>query len=347
MSATVRAGVGSQSSELPLAEEASNIAPDPDMVDDNDSTYGEDAETDTTSIQTWIRDYRVENGRTYHAFKDGKYWGSNDEEANQHLDIGHTLYTKTFGDRLFLAPIGPNPAQILDLGTGTGIWAIDVADAYPSAIVTGTDLSPTQPSLVPPNVRFEIDDMEAEWTFHENHFDLIHIRGLHGSIENWPALYAQCMRCLKPGGYLEQSEYSAQFTSDDNTLPEDGGIAAWNAIGPECHRVLKRELQVLDGMRQHMVDAGFDGVTEHRFKWPVGSWAKDPWLKHLGLWAKAHAETGLENWTLRLLTSVLGWTADEVHILCANVRKDFRNHRVHAIHRMHTVYGRKPSGCAA
>lgn len=35
---------------------------------------------------------------------------------------------------------------MLDLGTGTGIWAIDFADEYPSANVIGTDLSPIQPT---------------------------------------------------------------------------------------------------------------------------------------------------------------------------------------------------------
>ncbi|EXJ66054.1 uncharacterized protein A1O5_10668 [Cladophialophora psammophila CBS 110553] len=327
------------------SQRSSGITADPDLEDDdNDSAYGDEASTETTSISSWIRDYRVENGRTYHAFKDGKYWGSNDEEANQHHDIGHNLYLRTLNNRLFLAPIDPNPSQILDLGTGTGAWAIDVADLYPSAVVTGTDLSPIQPTWVPPNVRFEIDDMESEWTFDPNSFDLIHIRGLHGTIEDWPALYAQCMRCLKPGGWLEQAEYSAQFTSDDNSLPPDGGIAAWNKVGPECHAKLNRELQVFQTMRQRMIDAGFESVTERRYKWPIGPWPKDPNLKQLGQWCRAHVETGLENWTLRLLTSVLGWTADEVRALCATVRNELRSPKVHAIHRMNVVYARKPDG---
>ncbi|OCT50377.1 putative SAM dependent methyltransferase [Cladophialophora carrionii] len=325
------------------SERSSRITADPGIADD-DSAYGDDASTETTSISSWIRDYRIENGRTYHAFKDGKYWGANDEEAIQHHDIGHNLYLKTLQNRLFIAPIGPDPSEILDLGTGSGLWAIEVADMYPSAIVTGTDLSPIQPTWVPPNVRFEIDDMESEWTFEPNTFDLIHIRGLHGTIDDWPTLYQQCMRCLKPGGWLEQAEYSAQFTSDDNTIPPAGGIVVWNAVGPECHAKLNRELQVLESMRGHMIRAGFESVTEQRYKWPIGPWPKDPALKELGSWCRAHIETGLENWTLRLLTSVLGWTADEVRVLCANVRAEIRNPKVHAIHRMNVVYARKPGG---
>ena len=41
--------------------------------------------------------------------------------------------------KLHLAPI-KNPHRILDIGTGTGIWAIDMADLYPSAEVIGTDI---------------------------------------------------------------------------------------------------------------------------------------------------------------------------------------------------------------
>jgi SAM-dependent methyltransferase len=297
---------------------------------------------DTKSVTPSMYDHPVENGRTYHAYKDGKYWGSNDAEANEHMNIGHGLYVMTFHDELFLAPISPCPGQILDLGTGTGIWATQVADLYPSAIVRGIDLSPVQPIWVPPNVRFEVDDIESEWTFPDNYFDFIYIRGLHGSINNWPALYCQCRRALKPGGYLEQAEYSPQFTSDDDSLPCGYGIEAWNKVWVECEAVLNREIQILDSIKQYLIDAGFEHVIENRYRWPIGPWPEDPKLKELGEWAKAHVESGLENWTLRLLTKVMGWNAEEVYVLCANVRRDIRDPAVHALHRMNVVYGRKP-----
>lgn len=49
------------------------------------------------------------------------------------------------GNKLFLAPIN-NPKRILDIGTGTGIWAIEMGDEYPDAQIIGTDLAPTQPT---------------------------------------------------------------------------------------------------------------------------------------------------------------------------------------------------------
>jgi Methyltransferase domain len=70
----------------------------------------------------------------------------------------------------------------------------DVADAHPHTEVIGIDLSPIQPQLVPPNLKFEIDDVELPWTFPQNHFDLIHIRALLGSLQDWPKFYKECYK---------------------------------------------------------------------------------------------------------------------------------------------------------
>lgn len=53
-------------------------------------------------------------------------------------------------NKLGLAPPNdPNSKakRVLDVGTGTGIWAIDYADEHPEAKVVGVDLSPIQPDL--------------------------------------------------------------------------------------------------------------------------------------------------------------------------------------------------------
>jgi ubiquinone/menaquinone biosynthesis C-methylase UbiE len=61
------------------------------------------------------------------------------------MDLHHELLLRLLNGELHTAPL-KNPQRILDVGTGTGIWAIDVADRYPEAEVLGIDLSPIQPS---------------------------------------------------------------------------------------------------------------------------------------------------------------------------------------------------------
>lgn len=107
----------------------------------------------------------------------------------------HARHNKSTDSNLLLfCPVTENPQKILDLGTGTGIWAIDAGEKWPSAEVIGTDLSPIQPRWVPPNVMFQVDDAESEWTWGEEVFDIIHIRHLSGSIRDWDGLIQQCYR---------------------------------------------------------------------------------------------------------------------------------------------------------
>ncbi|KAF9769629.1 hypothetical protein IL306_012930 [Fusarium sp. DS 682] len=84
-------------------------------------------------------------------------------------DLQHCKFTMLMGNELHLAPISDHPQKILDLGTGSGIWAIDMAEQYPSAKVIGVDTTPVQPN---------IDDVEDDWLWGEGTFDLIHGREL-------------------------------------------------------------------------------------------------------------------------------------------------------------------------
>jgi methylase of polypeptide subunit release factors len=102
----------------------------------------------------------------------------NDDGEQDRMEFHHHSVRLAFDNKHYFAPI-QWPTCILDVGAGTVIWAMDVADDYPAARVIGIDLSPIQPTAVPPNWEFQIMDADDEWDFTER-FDLIHTRHMNG-----------------------------------------------------------------------------------------------------------------------------------------------------------------------
>jgi len=84
----------------------------------------------------------------------------NDELETDRMDNQYEILKILLDGRHYLAPLSREnpPRKILDVATGTGRWAIEMADEFPEAQIIGTDLSPIQPQMVPPNLRFYIDD---------------------------------------------------------------------------------------------------------------------------------------------------------------------------------------------
>ncbi|KFY10977.1 hypothetical protein V491_07386 [Pseudogymnoascus sp. VKM F-3775] len=321
-----------ENEHLPIESDESDI----------DSGFGSDTGSSTTSILDSIRDYRVLNGRTYHNFNDTKYWGPNDDAANEAMDIGHQLFTLILDGRLFLAPIGDNPQKVIDIGTGTGIWAIDFADEFPSAEVIGTDLSPTQPSFVPPNLRFELDDAQLDWTFNTGTFDFVHIRCLFGAISDWPKLYGDAFRTIKPGGWIEQVEINVQIVSDDGTVDEDHILTGWAKPFFKAGDILGKTIRALDQSKELMENVGFTNVVQRNYKVPIGAWSSDPKLKEVGRWSLLFCLSGMESYAMYMLTMVLNWKVEDVHKYLAEVKAAFLDKKNHGYYVVGAVYGQKP-----
>ncbi|RYN65472.1 hypothetical protein AA0117_g12136 [Alternaria alternata] len=307
---------------------------------DTDSAYGDDNGSTTSSIASSIRKYRSLHGRTYHNFhteSSSEYWGPNDDKMNEQLDIGHHMLTLMLDGKLFLAPIGPTPQKVLDVGTGTGIWAIDFGDQFPSAEVIGVDISPTQPTFTPPNVKFELDDVQLEWTYQPNSFDYIHVRCMLGAIQDWAHLYREIYKCTKPGGYIEHLEISIMFKSEDGTVTEDHFMAQWSKILLGAAEKIGKTFAIYDFNREMITQAGFVDVVEKKFKVPVGTWPRDPKMKELGQWNLLFCLEGLESWSLYLLSMILKWSYEEIQVHIATMRNNLLNRRNHAYYDMHVL----------
>ena len=177
-----------------------------------------------------------------------------------------------------------------------------MADQYPSAIVTGTDLSPIQPSFVPPNCSFEVDDFNLSWTYPNNHFDFIHARELFGCVADWDEFFQQMLIHTKPGGYVEIVEHSVCPRSDDGTVGPDHFYTIWGKTVLEMGDKWSKSFRIWEELKERMIRAGFENVIESRYKWPMNHWPKNPHLKELGRWNQRRLYEGVESFMLRLLT---------------------------------------------
>ncbi|PUU75092.1 S-adenosyl-L-methionine-dependent methyltransferase [Tuber borchii] len=307
--------------------------------DDGDSAFDSDASSYVTSLSSSITNYRYENGRRYHAFREGAYVLPNDEAESDRLDLQHQMLCLLFG--LHRAPL-ENPQKILDIGTGTGIWGVEMADKFPSSEVIGNDLSPIQPSWVPPNLRFEIDDAESDWAYRRNSFDYIHTRYMIGSVQDWPKLIRQAYDFSKPGGYFELQEINCDLYTDDNTLPPDSAIKKWSLLLAEAARKNGRPNDIGGEFQSMVQEAGFINVYCEVYKLPLSPWPKDSKLKEIGAFNLVNMLEGLEALSLALFTRVLGWSIEEVMAFLPSVRQDIKRRDMHLLWDVYVVWGQKP-----
>lgn len=281
----------------PLSEDASN--------DDADSLYASSlAGTDTTSIKSAVQKYREENGRTYHSYGSTEHWGPNDAKAQDQQDLSHQLWNLSLKGRLYLAPI-EKPAEVLDIGTGTGIWVMEMAEQNPETTVKGIDLSPVQPTWVPPNAFFEVDDYNVDW-LDQNKFDLIHARELLGTCPDWVELYKKALAALKPGAYFEQHEPSLFFYSDLTTFAPDHAYTQWGDFMLDAGGKAGMRFDICDKMKGWMEEAGFVNVTEFRMPWLVGPWSKDKHQREVGQWNQLRLDVGIADFCSRRFSNQMG-----------------------------------------
>ncbi|PUU78206.1 S-adenosyl-L-methionine-dependent methyltransferase [Tuber borchii] len=254
-------------------------------------------------------------------------------------DIMHHIYLLLLDGKLVRAPVGDGIQRILDIGTGTGIWAIDAAETYPSSQVIGTDLSPIQPSWVPPNVSFQIDDAESDWTFAGDSFDLIHIRHLNGGIKNWGKLIKQSFDPLKPGGWLDVAEYECRLRCDDGTLPVDSSLHRYYDLVNEAADKLGQEFKVAASLDSFILDAGFDKMSHEEMKISIGTWPADKKQKDMGAVMLLAIEHGFESFGMAFFTRILGMEVPEAKELIAGAKKESRSKKIHSYGVQHLYSG--------
>lgn len=195
---------------------------------------------------------------------------------------------------------------------------------------------------MPPNCRFEIDDVERDWTHATDSFDFIHARNLLCSIRDWPKLIKQTYEHTRPGGYVEFQMKHPMVVSDDGTLPRDSALQQWcqnyvhaaNAFGTPLNDTLR-----IKGL---MEAAGFVDVEEHVVKLPIGPWPKNKQLKKVGAFELVNFIHGIEGLTMRIFSKGLGMPVEEIQLLLMEVRKEAENSKIHSYYPFYIIFGKRP-----
>ncbi|KAJ5246534.1 hypothetical protein N7468_001517, partial [Penicillium chermesinum] len=308
----------------------------PGSVDD--ASYTESVTSSALKYRSFRSFFRTAAG-TIHTMKE-EYVLPNDEQEQDRLDLSHHLYLMLLKGELYQAPI-KNPRRVLDLGTGTGIWAMDFADAHPDSEVVGIDLSPIQPSWVPPNCRFEIDDFEQEWSYNHG-FDYIHGRELEGCIRDHDQLFRRAFENLNPGGWLEMATIEVNTLSDDGThlnVPCLLDVVKYVRI---ASKKFGKDMASVSTWKTRLETAGFTNVTENIMKLPQNPWPKDAKLKELGRYHQLNLLEAMPPYTYALFTRMLGWKRVQIETLLAGVRHELKDTSNHIYTKVYIVYGQKP-----
>ncbi|KAK0734179.1 S-adenosyl-L-methionine-dependent methyltransferase [Lasiosphaeria miniovina] len=294
-----------------------------------------------------------ENGRWYGTFKKGKYMFPIDEEEQDRLDFFHTMFLTVRNEELISVSIHnqENP-KVLDLGCGTGIWTIDMADKFPQGFHLGLDLSLIQPEYIPANTRFMQRDIEVSWQndLEPGSWDLIHIGMMHGSISNsnWPRVYAEVARHLRPYyGVIEQIEIDWVLKSDDGSFSPNSVTA----------KLLDELLDAMDGFdrpmrldsaltKQRMADAGLVDIKEEVVRLATNRWpATDPNSDldpEAGRWFNIGLTHGIAGLCMAPLTRGHNRTVFEIKEMADQVKEELRSRKVHGYANVHIYTARKP-----
>ncbi|KAI0421440.1 S-adenosyl-L-methionine-dependent methyltransferase [Xylaria grammica] len=298
-------------------------------------------ERTSMSLETGAADrHPWEGGRRYHTYREGRYSLPNDEIEQQREELMHILVMDILEQQLFLAPMAEPPKKVMDLATGIGLWAIEMGDRFPDADILGLDLSPIQPTSVPPNVTFQVDDVEDTWV-HDNDYDFIHMREASAYMRSTPTVIESVIAHLKPGGWLELQEFHWLAEKEDGTIDPSIPVNRYmDHMMSAAETSEGRKIPILPEMGDIMKQAGFVDVRKKTYRVPYGTWPTDPVARRRGAVLSVNAELLLP--TSDKVLGYIGVTPEQAEALYTDCIKMFHDSSIHCFATYYVWYGRKP-----
>lgn len=192
-------------------------------------------------------------------------------EVNR-LDFQHYMMRSALRGN-YAAPIR-SPESILDVGSGTGRWATEMAMLFPRARVVGVDVVAPQAdekaaSVLPhpANYTFVAGNVLEGLAFPDASFAYTHQRYMIGAIprDRWPGAVKELARVTQPGGWIELVEAGTSR----------GGGPALSTVDEWVASVLAGkglDIHLAPRLREFLTDAGAHDVTVREVPLPLGAY---------------------------------------------------------------------------
>ncbi|KAJ6614866.1 S-adenosyl-L-methionine-dependent methyltransferase [Mycena sp. CBHHK59/15] len=217
---------------------------------------------------------------------------------NERLNEVHLAFREYLENKICLAPVyNTSPTRILELGCGSGAWAMDAAIDFPNAQVVAVDLSLLPEGPLPNNMEFKVVNLTKALPFEEQTFDIIHARMvlIHVSRFELSRIATDC-RLVKPGGWLVVEDF-------DISRMLSGGPVVSQVIGSWIRILQARGADAELGKKMEPIiqsSGMFSEINTTKIAIPIcnnGSAPKN--LTRLGLVFNATVQKLVDDWAQR------------------------------------------------
>ncbi|EIW56376.1 S-adenosyl-L-methionine-dependent methyltransferase [Trametes versicolor FP-101664 SS1] len=265
--------------------------PSNDLSDDdgtNSDTSDDVVEVAPNEIPGYFQE---RGGRLFHSHGGCPYPLPVDAEEQQRLNGLSALVRRLIGDssvgpvRDLLALAPGEQRRVVDLGTGTGQWVLDMAREFPHVRIYGVDIVPIATRYPPPNVTFEMHDIMTPLRYAAGSIDMVHARSITMAVRDYRALIQEASRVLRRGGLFVSCEWARSPAMEDGSdvrVRAPRACAFFDAVR-ETLRVRRGIECIAAHIPQLLVESRrFISVETRAFRVPVGDWPNEPDRKELG-----------------------------------------------------------------
>ncbi|KAJ7153559.1 S-adenosyl-L-methionine-dependent methyltransferase [Mycena crocata] len=134
------------------------------------------------------------------------------------LDAMHNGIAKFLDNKLSHvdAELG-QPRKIVDIGAGSGAWAIQAAKQFPDADVLAVDMTPLPARPLPSNLTFQQHNALEPFPLEAGSFDIVHARLVLCHLPEAHSVLSRIIDLVKPGGWLliDDLDWSGDFKGLD------------------------------------------------------------------------------------------------------------------------------------